>query len=284
MIDNRNKSGGVRMIGANNVVLTINVMFIIASLFIFMFFFFKGFISSLYDLIAFGIIIISVTPLATWFASRIVLISDTLSSNDVQGGLFGLIFLRFANQVIWIVITYIVMSLIFLIIKRPLLKLFPLKLDRRLDKGLSMILSGLGIFVLGTLLTGMMLSPVFANGSDIVDQSVLVVFKQSGQQLIDDVTDNISEVSLVSRLLEGEVLTLDDQQTIIDLFVSLEVPQQYATTISKFALNLEVSQEEINVLVEYAQEQGLTLDDLRALLKDMGLSQEIIDGFLKDFN
>ncbi len=111
-----------------------------------------------------------------------------------------------------------------------------------------------------------------------------MVFKQSGQQLIDDVTDNISEVSLVSRLLEGEVLTLDDQQTIIDLFVSLEVPKQFATTISKFALKLEVSQEEINVLVEYAQEQGLTLDDLRALLKDMGLSQEIIDGFLKDFN
>lgn len=272
------------MLEANNVVLTVNVMFIIASLFIFMFFFFKGFISSLYDLIAFGIIILSVTPLATWLASRIVLISDTLSSGDVQGGLFGLILLRFANQVAWIIIVYIVMSTVFLIIKRPLIKLFPLKLSRGLDKGLSMILSGLGIFILGTLLTGIILSPVFANGSNIVDQSVLVVFKQSGQQVIDDVTENIGEVDIITRLLEGEVLTLDDQQAIIDIFVSLDVPQQFATTISKFALNLEVSQEEINVLVEYAQQQGITLDDLRALLKDMGLSQEIIDGFLKDFN
>lgn len=272
------------MIGSNNVVLTINTIFIIAALIIFLFFYFKGFISSLYDLVAFGIIILSVTPLATWLASRFVLISDTLSTNDVQGGLFGLIFLRFANQVAWIIIVYIVMSTVFLIIKRPLIKLFPLKLSRGLDKGLSMILSGLGIFILGTLLTGMILSPVFANGSDIVDQSVLVLFKQSGQQVIDDVTENIGEVDIITRLLEGEVLTLDDQQAIIDLFVSLEVPQQYATTISKFALNLEVSKEEINVLVEYAQQQGITLDDLRALLKDIGLSQEIIDDFLKDFN
>jgi hypothetical protein len=284
MNDNRNKVGGVPMIESNNVVLTVNVMFIIASLIIFLFFYIKGFISSLYDLVAFGIIIISVTPLATWLASNVVLVSDTLSTNDIQSGLFGLVFFRFANQVVWIVIVYVVLSLLFLIIKRPLIKRFPLKLDRRLDKGLSMILSGLGIFILGTLITGMILSPVFANGSDIVDQSVLVIFKQSGQELVNDITDNVGEFDIVLRLLEGESLNLDDQQAIIDLFVSLEVPQQFATTISKFALNLEVSREEINVLVEYAQQQGLTLDDLKALLKDIGLSQEIIDDFLKDFN
>jgi hypothetical protein len=267
------------MIEGSNVVMTVNIVFITISLFIFLFFFLKGFISSLYDIIAFGIIIVSVTPLSSWLASAVPIVS----SGELQNGLFGLFVSRFANQVVWIVISYVVLSIIFLIIKRPFLKRFPLKLDRRLDKGLSMILSGLAIFIFGTLLTGMFLSPVFANGSEIVEQSVLVVFKDSGQQLVDDVSENVGEIGIVSRLLDGETLTLDDQQTIIDLFVSFEVPEAVATTLSKFALELETSEEEIKALIEYAQSQGFTLEDLSQLLKDMGLSQEIIDGFLNDF-
>lgn len=279
MIDNRNKVGGVSMIEGSNVVLTVNIVFITLSLFIFLFFFLKGFISSLYDILAFGIIVVSVTPLSSWLAS----IMPLVDSSDIQTGLFGLILSRFANQVIWIVISYIVLSILFLIIKRPFLKRFPLKLDRRVDKGLSIILSGLAIFIFGTLFTGVFLSPVFANGSEIVDQSVLSVFKQSGQQLVDDVSENVGEISIVSKLLEGETLSLDDQQTIIDLFVSFELPEDVATTLSKFALELETSEEEVKALVDYAQAQGLTLEDLSQLLKDMGLSQEIIDGFLNDF-
>lgn len=279
MIDNRNKVGGVSMIEGSNVVLTVNIVFITLSLFIFLFFFLKGFTSSLYDILAFGIIVVSVTPLSSWLASIIPLVPST----DIQSGLFGMIVSRFANQVIWVVIAYIVLSIVFLIIKRPLLKRFPLKLDRRLDKGLSMILSGLAIFIFGTLFTGMFLSPVFANGSEIVDQSVLVVFKQSGQQLLDDVNNNIGEIGIVSRLLDGETLTLNDQQTIIDLFVSFKLPEDVATTLSKFALKLEPNEAEIKALVDYAQTQGLTLNDLSNLLKDMGLSQDIIDDFLNDF-
>lgn len=267
------------MIEGSNIVMTVNIVFIALSLFIFLFFFLKGFISSLYDIIAFVIIVVSVTPLSSWLASLVPLVS----TSELQNGLFGMLVTRFANQVVWVVISYVVLSIIFLIIKRPFLKRFPLKLDRRLDKGLSMILSGLAIFIFGTLLTGVFLSPVFANGSEIVEQSVLVVFKQSGQQLVDDITENVSEVGIISRLLSGENLTLDDQQTIIDLFVSFELPEEVATTLSKFALNLEPSEEEIKALADFAQAQGLTLEDLSKLLKDMGLSQEIIDGFLNDF-
>lgn len=269
------------MIEASNVGFVITVMFIVLSMFIFLLFYFKGFISSLYDLLAFGIIFVALTPLASWLASRVSLISDSLPLFNVLGGFFAVIASRFANQALWLMITFIILSIIFLIIKRPLLKSIPLKLNKRIDKGLTLILSGLAVFVLGTLFTGIILSPVFANGTQIVEQSVLAVFQQSGQALVKEVSVNNKEVNLIKRLQGGENLTLNDQQTIIDFFVSLEVPKEIATTISKYALSLETSEAEIKNLLDYAQEQGMTLDDLKKIVNDMGLDQSIIDQLFK---
>lgn len=270
------------MIEANNVSFALTVMFIVISIFIFLLFYFKGFISSMYDFLAIGIIFASLTPIASWLASRLTLISDSQPLFEVQDGFFADIASRVANQALWMTIILIILSLVFFIIKNPILKSIPLKFDKRIDKGLTLLLSGLATFVLGTLFTGIILSPVFANGTEIVEQSVFSIFKQSGQALVDEVSVNNKELNLIQRLQAGEDLTLNDQQTILDFFVSLEVPKEIATTISKVALSLETTDTEIKNLLDYAQEQGMTFDALEKILSDVGLSQSIIERLLKE--
>jgi hypothetical protein len=264
------------MIELSSSAMWINIGFIAIALIIFFIFYLKGLMSSLYDFIAFGIIIITISPVSEWLAQMVPL----LSSSQLSEGIFGVIAARLANQAIWGVIIYSLFSLIFLFVKRPLLKHFPLKLDKKMDKALSFLISGVLVFLVGTLITGALLSPVFANGEEIVDKSVLVVFKASGQSMIDSVGEQFEELSLVGKLMSGESLTIDDQGKIVDLFVSFDIPYYHATTLSKFALELEVTNEELSDLLAYAQEQGFTLEDLRKLLKDLGLSEELINELL----
>jgi hypothetical protein len=264
------------MIELSSNVMWINIGFTIIALIIFLIFYLKGLMSSLYDFIAFGIIVVSISPLSTWFAQNIPLISN----DQITAGIFGVMASRFANQALWGVILYALLSLLFLIAKKPLLKHFPLKLDRKLDKALSFLISGVLVFVIGTIMSAALLSPVFANGENIVDNTILVVFKSSGQQVIDNVSEQFEEYSLVTKLMSGASLTIEDQNKIVELFVSFEIPVYYATTLSKLALELEVTNEELSDLLAYAQDQGLTLEDLRKLLSDLGLSQEIIDDLL----
>lgn len=264
------------MIELSSSVMWINIGFIFISLIIFLIFYIKGLMSSLYDFIAFGIIVVSISPLSAWFSQNIPLIS----SGQMSEGLFGVIASRFANQAIWGVIIYAILSLLFLLIKKPILKHFPLKLDRKLDKALSFLISGVLVFLIGTIMSAALLSPVFANGETIVDNTILVVFKSSGQQVIDNVSEQLEDISLVTKLMSGEALSIDDQSKIIDLLVSFDIPEVHATTLSKFALELKVTNEELSALLAYAQEQGFTIEDLRKLLTELGLSQEIIDDLL----
>jgi hypothetical protein len=264
------------MIELSSSVMWINIGFIVISLIIFLIFYIKGLMSSLYDFIAFGIIVVSISPLSTWFSQNIPLIS----SGQMSEGLFGVIASRFANQAIWGVILYALLSLVFLLIKKPILKHFPLKLDRKLDKALSFLISGVLVFLIGTIMSAALLSPVFANGETIVDNTILVVFKSSGQQVINNVSEQLEEYSLVTKLMSGESLSIDDQSKIVELFVSFEIPVYHATTLSKLALELEVTNDELSDLLTYAQEQGFTLEDLRKLLSEIGLSQEVIDDLL----
>jgi hypothetical protein len=268
--------GGFLMIDLSSSVMWVNIGFIVIALIIFLIFYLKGLMSSLYDFIAFGIIVVVISPLSTWFSNQVPLFSNA----QISEGLFGVIATRFVNQAVWGIILYTVLSLFFLFIKRPTLKHFPLKLDKKMDKALSFLISGVLVFLIGTLITGALLSPVFANGETIVDETILVVFKSSGQSVVDSVGEQFEDYSIVGKLMDGQQLTLEDQSSIVDLFVSFEIPVEVATTLSKFALEQEVTNEELNELLSYAQEQGLTLEDLRKLLTDLGLSQELIDELL----
>lgn len=264
------------MIELSTSILWINLAFMAFALFIFLIFYLKGLMSSLYDFIVFGLIIISITPLSNWFAQQLPL----FGSSQLQDGFVGVMASRYINQVIWGMIMYMLLSFIFFMIKRPVLKRLPIKPNAKLDKALSFIISGTLVFVVGTLTSSVLLSPVFSNGEDILNRSILVVFKSSAHDVIETIEEQLEDFNVLTKLITGAALTVEDQPALIELIVSFDVPPHVATTLSKFALNQAVDHEELTALLNYAQERGFTLDDLRSILRNLGLDEATINELL----
>ncbi len=176
------------------------------------------------------------------------------------------------------------MGLVFFILKKPLLKRLPFKLNRKIDKALSFLISGSFVFLLGTLMSAALLSPIFANGEQVIDHSFLHFFKSSGSSIVDTINDEVKEVGIITKLIEKTPLTLEDQEDIVQLLVSFKLPEDVATTLSKYPLKQEVTQEEKTRLLEYAQEEGLTLEDVRTFLKSLGLSDDVIEELISNAN
>ena len=258
----------------------INTTFIILSFIIFLVFYLKGLSSSLYDLLAFGLLLLISLPLSSMLANSLNLVS----ASQFSSGSLGTLTASFVNQVIWFILLYIIGSVLFFILKKPLLKRLPFKLNRKIDKALSFLISGSFVFLLGTLMSAALLSPIFANGEQVIDHSFLHFFISSGSSIVDTINDEVKEVGIITKLIEKTPLTLEDQEDIVQLLVSFKLPEDVATTLSKYPLKQEVTREEKTRLLEYAQEEGLTLEDVRTFLKSLGLSDDVIEELISNAN
>ncbi|MBS3987431.1 MAG: hypothetical protein KGZ38_05680 [Erysipelothrix sp.] len=258
----------------------INTTFIVLSFIIFFVFYLKGLSSSLYDLLAFGLLLLITLPLSSALANSIGLVSAAQFSEGALGTLTA----SFVNQVIWFVLLFIIGSVIFFILKKPLLKRLPFKINRKLDKALSFLISGTFVFLLGTFMSAALLTPIFANGEQVIDNSFLHFFKASGASMVNTINEEVKEVGIITKLIEQTPLTIEDQPEIIKILVSFKLPEDVATTLSKYPLKQEVTQEEKTRLLEYAQEEGLTLEDVRTFLKSLGLGDDVIEELISNAN
>lgn len=256
----------------------INTSYILLSFIIFFVFYLKGLSSSLYDLLAFGLLLLVALPLSGLLSNSISLISTSQFSPGSLGSLSA----SYVNQAIWFILLFMLGSVGLFILKKPLLQRLPFKLNRKLDKALSFLISGTFVFILGTLMSAALLSPVFANGEHVIENSLLSVFKSTGASLVKTINEEVKEVGIITKLIEKTPLTPEDQDDIVSILVSFKLPEDVATTLSKYPLNLEVTQEEKTRLLEYAQEEGLTLEDVRTFLKSLGLSDEVVEELMSN--
>lgn len=258
----------------------INTTFIVLSFIIFFVFYLKGLSSSLYDLLAFGLLLLVSVPLSGLLSNSIRLISETPFSS----GSLGTLTASYVNHLIWFILLLILGSVVLFIIKKPLLKHLPIKLNRKMDKALSFFISGTFVFLLGTLMSAFLLFPVFANGDYVIEHSLLSVFKSTGASLVNTINEEVKEVGIITKLIEQTPLTIEDQPEIIKILVSFKLPEDVATTLSKYPLKQEVTEEEKTRLLEFAQEEGFTLDDVRVFLKSLGLSEEVVEELISNAN
>lgn len=254
----------------------INLSFVGFALLIFMLFYIKGMLSSLYDILIFTIVLITLVPIAQFLAMHFPLIN----SGHFEAGLLRILVARFANPIIWGTIVSVLILIVSTIFKKPLLRRIPLTINRKLDKALSFVFSSIVVFMIGTIVTSTLLTPLFANGDELVNNSILVVFKRSAQELLPNTPLEQPEFTILTKMIAQQPLTLDDYDDIITFVMSFEVPRDIATTVTRFLLALEVSQQELDAVVAYAQERGLTIDDIRALLSGAGLSEAYINQLL----
>lgn len=264
------------MIELNATMFWINLSFVVFALIIFALFYARGMLSSLYDLIMFTITLIALFPLARLFASHFPL----LDAMQFDAGIQRIIAARYANPILWGIIWISVLFILFIIIKKPLLRKIPLTLNRKFDKALSFLISSIVVFLIGTLLTSALLTPLFANGSKLVNNSILIVFKNSAKDLITTTQVNLDEYTILTKLMAQEPLTLADHDDIVNFIMTFDVPRDIATTLTHYALALEVTPQARDAVIAYAQSQGFTIHDIRLILRGLGLSEAYITQLL----
>lgn len=147
------------------------------------------------------------------------------SAADYSGSIGDLIYTKL-NGGLWFIIIFIVIMLLSILL-RPLIKLIgkvPLiKITNKiLGAAFGLLLSAFWLLVFTFVLS----TPLFKNGNAAIEGSWLKPFSQTGNQILGNVSNQLSDNVLVQRIVSGQPLTQSELNDISAWLVKNNIDQK----------------------------------------------------------
>ncbi len=242
--------------------------------------YFRGLFKQGIDLVSILIVGWLSSVLGTLFAKNVNLVTD-LKVSEVT--IIANVVRTMVNQVLWSILLFIVLFILVGIARIFVFRHIKTPWKKNIDRIGGVALSVMIPLIIGVMLVSVLSLPVFANGKDIISASLLSPLSPIGDSISESITRSVDPDGLLQKISAGEELNEEDTQSLIDILIRMGIPQEIATILAKAYTGAEITQEDTNKVKNWIISQGYTEEDIRNMMREVGLSEEEIDEILKDY-
>lgn len=259
----------------------LNVTFVLLFVGFGIYGYFRGLFNQSLDVISMFIIAWLSTLLGPLFAKNVNLVGDlnigeiTVISNIVS---------TLLNSTVWIIVLFIVLMILVGIVRIIAFKHIKTPWNKSIDRLGGIVLSVVVPVVLGILTVSILSLPVFENGKDIVSSSLLSPLSPIGDSVSQSIVITVDPDGLLKKMAEGEELNEEDTDSLIDVLLRMGIPEEIATILAKAYTGVEVTQDDMNKVKVWIMSKGYSEEDIRNMLREVGLSEAEIDEIMNEYN
>jgi uncharacterized membrane protein required for colicin V production len=259
----------------------LNVTFILLLIGFGVYGYFRGLFKQSLDVISMLFVAWLSTLLGPLFAKNVNLVGD-LNINDMT--VISGIVRNLVNSTVWIIVLFIVLMILVGIVRIIAFKHIKTPLNKNVDRYGGVALSIVVPVVIGILIVSILSLPVFANGKDIVSDSLLSPLSPIGDSVSQSIVSSVDPDGLLEKIAEGEELNEDDTESLIDVLIRMGIPQEIATIVAKAYTGTEVTQDDMSKVKTWIMSKGYSEEDIRNMMREVGLSEEEIDEIMNEYN
>jgi len=258
----------------------LNVMFVFLLVGFGVYGYFRGLFKQSLDVISMFTVAWLSTLLGPLFAKNVNLVGDlnigemTVISNIVR---------TLLNSTVWIIVLFIVLMILVGIVRIIAFKHIQTPWNKNVDRYGGVALSIVVPVVIGILIVSILSLPVFANGKDIVASSLLSPLSPIGDDVSQSIVSSVDPDGLLKKIVEGEELNEDDTKSLIDVLHRMGIPEEIATILAKAYTGVEVTQDDMSKVKVWIMSKGYTEEDIRNMLREVGLSEEEIEEIMNEY-
>jgi hypothetical protein len=261
-------------------VMIINVTFILLIIGFGLYGYFRGLFKQGIDILSMLIVAGLSTLLAPLLAKNIDLVPNLIVS-DVS--VIASIVRKIVNSTIWIIILFIVFMILVGVIRILVFKHIQKPWSKNIDRYGGIALSVTVPLFIGIMIVSMLSLPVFTNGKDIVLATVLSPLAPIGDSVSESIVNTVDPDGLLAKISSGEELDEEDTDSLIDILIRMGIPEEIARILAKAYTGAEITQDDMIRVKQWIMSQGYTKDDIRNMLREVGLSEDQINDIMDEY-
>lgn len=236
----------------------------------------RGLVAQLLDIISLLAALVFAWLLAPQLATSVPLIPSNLDWFNTP--FIGESLHQIANTLLWYILVFIAISVLMTFVIKPAAKVIhAIPIAKTLNRILGAIFGVITPSILALLATFVLTSPIFTNGRSVVEASILSPVTEVTDIALNMIIAQSDSGSLVNKVINGEKITTEDFASIPEWFTKLGLPDELQAPFEKLVNQEALTQDEINTVVSYVNDQGWTKEDVSDFLIKMGLGSEQID-------
>jgi uncharacterized membrane protein required for colicin V production len=259
----------------------INVTFIILLIGFGIYGYVRGLFKQGIDVASMLIVAWLATLLGPLFAKNVNLVGD-LSFSEVS--MISNIVRNMVNSTVWVIVVFIVLMILVGIVRMIAFKHIQKPWNKNIDRIGGVALSITVPILIGILMVSVLSLPVFTNGKDIVSSSVLSPLSPIGESVSESIVNSVDPDGLLEKITAGEELNEEDSDSLVDILIRMGIPEEVATILVKAYTGVEVTSADISIVKTWIMSKGYSEEDIRNMMKEVGLSEDEIDEIMDEYN
>jgi uncharacterized membrane protein required for colicin V production len=259
----------------------INVTFIFLLIGFGIYGYFRGLFKQGVDLVSMLVVAWLATLLGPLFAKSVNLVGD-LNISEVS--VISSIVRNVVNSTVWVIVIFIVLMILVGIVRIIAFRHIQKPWNRNIDRLGGIALSISVPILIGILMVSVLSLPVFTNGKEIISSSVLSPLSPIGESVSNTIVSNVDPDGLLEKIAAGEELDEEDSDSLYNILINMGIPEEIAAILSKAYTGVEVTSDDMSKVKTWIMSKGYSEEDIRNMLKEVGLSAEQIDEIMDEYN
>jgi uncharacterized membrane protein required for colicin V production len=227
--------------------------------------YFKGFLLQIFSILIFIAVVLVSWMIAPILAKALPLMQASEQFNVIP--LIGPIFQNTINTIFWfIIIVFGLMVLSFFF--KPVLKgIGKIPVVKQVNRVLGLLLGGIKAVVILILVTLLIGSGLFANGKDLIDQSLLGKVSPAAQWAVVSIASRFDSTGFVAKIMTGQEFSEEDVVLFDAWLTSKKVPVEIVPILSKLLRLKPIDSTQMSTLLEWLRENGLSEEDIARFME-----------------
>ena len=242
----------------------------------------RGFVRQLIDLIIFIVSLVGAVFLAFRLGDLIPILSRGLEI--FEHPIWGTFLHSMLNTVVWFVLLLIALTIGLEILLKPIVRSVRERNELRIiDRILGSVFSFLRTLLWFLIGMVFILSPLTANGREVLERTLLAPLVPLADTLQIDVVNWLGPVQIFDEEGLDQDVIADHAEAITDWLVENGIAEEFSDFIEKGLKNETFTETDLEKAQQFIEENNVTQDELVDFLKSIGVDQENIDKALEYF-
>jgi translation initiation factor 1 (eIF-1/SUI1) len=113
--------------------------------------------------------------------------------------------------------------------------------------------------------------------------TVLSPLAPIGDSVSESIVNTVDPDGLLEKISSGEELNEEDTDSLIDILIRMGIPEEIARILAKAYTGVEITVDDTNKVKQWIISQGYTKDDIRNMLREVGLSEDQINEIMDEY-
>lgn len=242
----------------------------------------RGFVRQLFDLVIFIVSLVGAFFLAFRLGDLIPVLSRSLEI--FEHPLWGTFLHGMLNTVVWFVLLLIALTIGLEILLKPVVRMVRERSELRIiDRILGSVFALLRTLIWFLLAMVFILSPLIANGREVLEHTLLTPLVPLADSLQMEVMKGLGPVQIFDEDGFDQEVIAEHAEAITDWLVENGIAEEFSDFIEKGMKNESFTEADLQKAQVFISENKVTQDELIEFLRGIGLSQTQIDEALAYF-